>query len=123
MSPSRWGGRVHELSLCRAVAATVERHAAGRPVVRVTLRVGHLRQVVPEAMGLAWQAVTDGTGLAGCTLDVDEVPAVIRCGACGADTRLEWPVLVCRACESRDVDLIAGEELLVASIDVRDGVA
>lgn len=114
---------MHELSLCRAVAATVERHAAGRPAIRVTLRVGHLRQVVPEAMALAWRAVTDGTALEGCTLAVDEVPAVVRCAACGADTRLEWPVLVCRSCESRRVELIAGDELLVASIDVRDGAA
>lgn len=114
---------MHEVALCRAVVATVAGRADGRAVTRVSLRVGHLRQVVPEALDLAWQAVTDGTDLAGSTLDVEHIPAVAHCHTCGHDTTLEWPVLVCAACESRDVTLVSGEELLVASFDVRDRAA
>jgi len=110
---------VHELALCRSVVATVAPHADGRPVARVHLRVGHLRQVVPEALDLAWRAVTEGTDLDGAALVVEEVPAVVRCRACGAGTTLEWPVLVCGTCAGRDVELVSGEELLVAAIDVR----
>jgi hydrogenase nickel incorporation protein HypA/HybF len=114
---------VHELALCRSVVAAARRHAEGRPVTQVALRVGHLRQVVPEAMDLAWTALTDGTELEGATLVVEAVPAVVHCRDCGADTELEWPVLACGACGGRGVDLVSGEELLVASIDVRDGAA
>lgn len=92
-------------------------------MTQVALRVGHLRQVVPEAMDLAWTALTDGTELEGATLVVEAVPAVVHCRDCGADTELEWPVLSCGACGGRGVDLVSGEELLVASIDVRDGAA
>ena len=110
---------MHELALCRSVVATVAPHSAGRPVARVHLRVGHLRQVVPEALDLAWCAVTGGTDLDGAELVVEDVPAVVRCRACGARTTLEWPVLVCATCDGRDVELVSGEELLVVAIDVR----
>jgi len=39
---------MHELSLASAVIDTATRHADGRHVSAVHLRVGHLRQVVPE---------------------------------------------------------------------------
>lgn len=109
---------MHELALCRSVVATVDRHADGRPVTRVHLRVGHLRQVLPEALDLAWRALTDGGPLDGVELVVEEVPAVVQCRGCGATTTLDWPVLVCGACDGREVDLVAGEELLVLAIDV-----
>lgn len=110
---------MHELALCRSVVATATAHAEGRPVARVYLRVGHLRQVVPEALDLAWRALTEGGVLDGAELVVEEVPAVVHCRGCGAATTLECPVPVCGACDGRDVELVSGEELLVAAIDVR----
>jgi hydrogenase nickel incorporation protein HypA/HybF len=41
---------VHELSVSAAVVDTAVRHAGGRPVAVVNLRVGHLRQVVPDSL-------------------------------------------------------------------------
>ena len=109
---------MHELSLCRAVADVATSYAEQRDVTRVTLRVGHLRQVVPETLVFCWKMVTDGTELAGCELVVEHVPAVGVCRPCGARNELEKPVLRCAACGSRDVSLVSGEELLVASMDL-----
>ena len=41
---------MHELSIAGAIVATVERHAGGRAVTSVRVRVGRLRQVVPESL-------------------------------------------------------------------------
>jgi len=41
---------MHELALASAVVEAVERHADGRRVLAVHLRVGRLRQVVPESL-------------------------------------------------------------------------
>ena len=108
---------MHELALCQAIVDTVERHAGGRRVEQVDVRIGHFRQVVPDSLQFSWELLTEGTDLAGCRLVVDHVPAVIECRACGATTTLEVPILVCSSCESSDVTLVSGEELLVASID------
>lgn len=109
---------MHELALCEAIADSVARRAAGRPVRRAAVQVGHLRQVVPESLLFYWDLSVDGTALAGCALEVEHVEAVIGCRTCGARTTLDLPVLVCGACDGTDVVLEQGEEFVLVSIDV-----
>ena len=54
---------MHELSMCDAIARTVVDRAAGRRVLTVKVRIGHLRQVVPDTMTFCWEMVTAGTEL------------------------------------------------------------
>ena len=109
---------MHELSLCEAIADTVRRRAEGRPVLRASVRIGHLRQVVPSSMSFCWEVLTDGTDLAGCELDIDHVPAVAFCPGCGERTTLDLPVLACASCGTSDVMLESGEELMLVSIEL-----
>ncbi len=111
---------VHELSLAQAIIDTVGRHADGVEVRCAYVRIGHLRQVVPDSLRFSWQVLTDGTDLEGCELAIEHVPAAVACAACGTDTTLDLPVLACRACPSADVELVSGEEFLVDSIDVAE---
>jgi hydrogenase nickel incorporation protein HypA/HybF len=108
---------VHELSICTALASIVERHADGRAVARVHLDVGHLRQVVPDTLRFSWELVVAGTALEGSVLDVNHVPAAIRCRTCGEHTTLSAPVFRC-GCGSTLVDVVAGDELVVTSLDL-----
>lgn len=116
--PADW--RVHELSLCDAIVEAVTRHAGGRPVRSVHLRIGHLRQVVPESLEFYWDMRTDSTELAGCRLMVEHVAAVIRCRDCGQQTTLTEPIRLCGACDRADVELLCGDEFLIDSINVSD---
>jgi hydrogenase nickel incorporation protein HypA/HybF len=111
---------MHELSIADAVLQVALRHARGRRVHRVELRVGHLRQVVPSALDFAWQLITDGTALAGAELEIEEVPARGRCRACQAETTMESFPLQCGRCGSSDVELVAGEELLVDALEIEE---
>lgn len=113
---------MHELSLCQAILEHVEARSNGRPVRQVDVRIGHLRQVVPDSLQFSWQMLTEGTDLDGVELVVEHVPAVVRCCSCGADTTLDLPVLACATCEGLDVELLSGEELDLASIDVAEEV-
>ncbi|MGO8723301.1 MAG: hydrogenase maturation nickel metallochaperone HypA [Acidimicrobiales bacterium] len=107
---------MHELSLCRAIADTVTRYADGQRVQRVDVRIGYFRQVVPDSLMFSWELLTDGTALADCELVVEQVPAVIECRSCRQQTVIDWPVLLCSRCASRDVELLSGDEFLIASI-------
>ena len=109
---------MHELSLCSAIADAVTEHAAGRPVRRINLRVGHLRQVVPETLQFCWSMQSDDSPLAGAELAVEHVPAVVDCNGCGASTELDQPIPLCGTCGSGDVVLRTGEEFLIESIDL-----
>ncbi|WP_368861258.1 hydrogenase maturation nickel metallochaperone HypA [Frankia sp. AgB32] len=130
---------MHELSICRSVADIVSRHAAGRRVSRVRLRVGALRQVVPATLVHCWDlacagqpavdvavlagsvlagSVLTGSVLTGSVLEVESVPARVRCRRCGEQRELVRPSICCPVCGTADVDLISGEEFLVTSFDV-----
>jgi len=118
---------VHELSLCGSIANIVTRHAAGRPVSVIHVQVGQLRQVVPDTLVFCWELVSEGTPLAGSRIDVEGVPARMRCRACGHVAEVgDLPVFACRDCGSIDAEVIAGEEFMVTSLDLAaapDGVA
>lgn len=108
---------MHELSICTAIAAIVTEHAAGRPVDRVALDVGALRQVVPDTLAFSWEVTVAGTDLAGSVLDVREIPAVLACDDCGASTTITAPVFRCR-CGSTATTVVSGQELLVTSLEL-----
>ena len=114
---------MHELSIAEAVVDIAARHAAGRPVSVVELKVGHLRQVVPSALEFAFELVTQGTTLDGAELVLEDVPAAGLCRACGRESRLDGFPLNCRSCGSADVEIVSGEELQVESLDVEEEVA
>ena len=89
-------------------------------MTQVTVQIGHLRQVVPDALQFSWEAVSSTTQLRDAELVIEQVPAVVECIECGARTTLDVPILACGTCEGFDVKLLSGEELLVASIDLVD---
>jgi hydrogenase nickel incorporation protein HypA/HybF len=113
---------MHELSLAQAVVAIATEHAAGRRVVKVELKVGHLRQVVPSALAFAFELVAEGTPVEGAELVMEEVGAVGRCRACRAESALTGFPLQCSSCGGLDLDLIQGEELLVDALELDEAV-
>jgi hydrogenase nickel incorporation protein HypA/HybF len=112
---------MHELSIAASIVDIAVRHARGRSVSRVEVRVGHLRQVVPSALELAFELVAQGTPLDGAELVLEEVAATVRCRTCGAESRPAGFPLIC-PCGSADVEIVAGEELAVESLDVEEEV-
>jgi hydrogenase nickel incorporation protein HypA/HybF len=109
---------VHELSLASAVIDTASRHADGRRVTAVHLRVGHLRQVVPDSLSFYFGHVAQGTPCERARLSLEMVPAQLRCHVCGHGWELAEVAFRCPACESADVAITAGEEFEVAWINV-----
>lgn len=111
---------MHEMALCEAIAGVVSQHAGDRDVSRVVVRIGHLRQVVPDALTFSWELLSTAMGLEGCVLEIESVPATVSCPACGSQTTLDVPILACGSCESRDVTLVTGEEFAVVSLELAD---
>jgi hydrogenase nickel incorporation protein HypA/HybF len=114
---------MHELSIAQAVIDIAAAHARGRRVNAIEVRVGHLRAVVPAALEFAFALAAEGTPVEGARLEIEHVPAAGRCRRCGGETELDgWP-LACGACGGLDVEVIRGEELLVASLECEDEMA
>lgn len=109
---------MHELALASAIVDAVVRHAEGRRVTVVSLRVGMLRQVVPESLEFCFGIVARESVCEGARLDYEVVPAMLRCRECGGDWKLERPPFTCPTCNSGDVEAVAGEEFLIESIEL-----
>jgi hydrogenase nickel incorporation protein HypA/HybF len=114
---------MHELSIADAIVAIAGRHADGRRVTRVEVRVGHLRQVVPDALAFAFALVAEGTVAEGAELALEEVPAGGCCRTCGTDGALEAFPLRCGRCGSPDVEVTRGEELRVEELEIEEEMA
>jgi hydrogenase nickel incorporation protein HypA/HybF len=110
---------VHELSLCEAIAGVVKPYADGRHVDVVRVRIGALRQVVPESLSFCWTLLRDYEDMPDAELELEFVTAEVSCRSCGHQSTIEsrWSLL-CPRCESADVKVLRGDEFLVTSLDV-----
>lgn len=111
---------MHELSIAQSVVDIACRHAGGRRVTKVELKVGHLRQVVPSALSFGFELVAEGTSAQGAKLELVMVPARGVCRECGGETELREFPFQCESCNGHDLEIVAGDELLVESLDLEE---
>jgi hydrogenase nickel incorporation protein HypA/HybF len=110
---------MHELSISSAIVDTALRHAGGRKVTQVDVRLGAMRQVVPESLCFYFEIVTRDTACEGASLELEIIGGWMSCDVCGS----EWdpadiPIFRCPACKSADATIVRGQELEVESIEV-----
>lgn len=110
---------VHEMAITQSLLDSVCAHAEGRAVHRVTVAVGALCAVVPEAMQFCFELAAEGTVAEGAELEIELVPGTACCRACGAEFGLRVPILLCQ-CGSADIDVLSGRELRIRSMEVSD---
>ena len=111
---------MHELALADAVLEIAREHAHGRRVTCVAVRVGRLRQVVPEALEFSFELLAEGTNVEGAALEIEHVPVRVECSRCGAVSEADEFPLACGRCGNLDVAVVAGDELYVESLELED---
>jgi hydrogenase nickel incorporation protein HypA/HybF len=112
---------MHELSVCQAMMSQVETIAAregAHSVASITLRIGPLSGVVPELLQQAFTVARAGTLAADAKLLTEVQPIRIRCLECDAESEAEPSRLLCAACGSYRTQVISGDELLLASLEL-----
>ena len=114
---------MHEFSIAEALlqaALEVAETQGGLPVERVCVHIGRLRQVLPEALTFAFDALTTGTLAQGATLIWEEIPPRVRCHACQAIFQPEedW-FWTCPRCGVAGGEVLEGDELVLQSVTVK----
>jgi hydrogenase nickel incorporation protein HypA/HybF len=112
---------MHEFGLMQSVLENVEtsaREAGAERVTEIRLVVGEMREVVPEAMEFAFEALAPDTLSEGAHLVMTRVAPRSRCLTCGhtfEHDRFHW---ACPACDALATELLAGKELYIDAIEV-----
>jgi len=110
---------MHELSLASYLIDSVLAAAAEHDatcVEEVAVEVGVLRQVVPEAMQMAWETLTRDTLAEGAALKITEVPPSAVCRRCGRPCQVTIDRFVCPHCNHADLRIEAGNDVVLTSI-------
>ena len=113
---------MHEMSIAVALLDQLEDLAREHGFARVdsvTVRAGELRGIVPEAMDVAFREAAVGGVAEGARLELEFVPAAAHCRACGHRFAPEVDFYRCDRCGQADVDLVAGMDILLTSIEAR----
>jgi hydrogenase nickel incorporation protein HypA/HybF len=110
---------MHELGITRNIVAIVAEAAKGRPVRRVTLEVGRLSGVMPEAIAFCFDTVAEGTALQGASLEIREIDGRARCLACGEEFAIPTLLTPC-VCGSRQLERLHGEELNIKTMELEE---
>jgi len=115
---------MHEMGIAQQVIQVAMEALANGPaeakVEVLNLKVGRLTAVVPDSLRFCFDIVSQGTLLAGARLAIEEVPIVVRCRDCGAETTIEKAHFICAACQGKQLEVISGRELVVSSLEVAD---
>jgi len=109
---------VHELAITESIVDAIVEKIGDGPVAAVRLEIGRLSGVVTDSIRFCFGIVADGTGLAGARLDIDEPPGRAYCRDCRREFALDDPIMLCD-CGSADLDVLAGRELRIISVEVR----
>jgi hydrogenase nickel incorporation protein HypA/HybF len=112
------------MSIVEALLEEVGRQLQAHPrprLQRVRVRVGALRQVVPETLTFCYDAAVPTTPLAGSRLEIETRPAEARCRTCSLTFPVEETWFECPRCGTLGADLLQGDELELVSIDLITG--
>ena len=112
---------MHEAGLAQAAldaASNRGRERGATRIHRLTLRVGDLSGVAPEALRFALEALSLGTLAAGAMFDIRVVPVECHCPTCDRPFRPDDVVYACPACGRLSADIRQGHELELAELEV-----
>jgi len=112
---------MHELSVCQSMLRQVEHIAAehgARAVTAIKVQIGPLSGVEPQLLSQAFPIASAGTVAAAADLQLESLPVRVRCRTCGAETEAAVNRLLCGECGDWQTQLLSGDELLLASVEL-----
>jgi hydrogenase nickel incorporation protein HypA/HybF len=111
---------MHEFSIIQNLLGIIEDEAKKHSFVKVTkviLRIGKLRQIVPDTMQFAFAAATEDTVAQCAELALESVPVRARCKACATEFAVGGNLFACPSCSGADLDVYEGNELYIQSME------
>lgn len=113
---------MHEVGIVSGILRTctdTARKSGATRVIAVTIRIGEMCEVVPEAMDFAWETLRGEDPLtADAELKVEHVGCRSVCVSCGAEFDHDRFHCRCPECGSGQTLTVSGREMDIVSIEI-----
>lgn len=112
---------MHEFAVCRDLltqAAQVARRHGARSVSRILVRLGPLAGVEAALLRQAFTLARLGTVAETAELELETLPIRVRCRSCGGESEAAANRLLCGCCGDWRTDLLSGDEMILASLEL-----
>jgi hydrogenase nickel incorporation protein HypA/HybF len=108
---------VHELSIAQSIVEMVGERPGDARVHKLTLVIGRLSGVMPDALRFCFDVCSEGTVLEGAILEIIEPSGRGRCPDCGREQEITSLFDTC-VCGAAGLDCIAGDELRIKQMEM-----
>jgi hydrogenase nickel incorporation protein HypA/HybF len=112
---------MHELSICQALIEQVEsiaRENEALAVKTIWVQVGPLSGAEIPLLEHAYPVAAAGSVAEDAELILEHMPVKVRCRSCGGESEAAPNRLVCGQCGDYHTDLISGDEMLLARLEL-----
>jgi len=112
---------MHELAITQDMLNLVleqAEKAGAKEVGKISLVIGEMTGVVGDCVQFYFNFLSQGTIAEGAALSFTMVPTMARCRVCDKPFELKEFDWACPYCQGNSMEIIAGKELFVESIEV-----
>ena len=112
---------MHELAITQSMLDLVLKQAekaGAREVGKINLVIGEMTGVVEQCVQFYFSFLSRGTPAERAALSFTMVPTTARCRGCDKNFELREFDWTCPYCQSDNMEIVAGKELFVESIEV-----
>ena len=110
---------MHELSIAYELVKQVEEFATdhnAESIQEVIVEVGSLRQIMPEALQLGFDATSKETIVHGAKLKIIEIKPLVKCKICGKIFEPEIHNFICSNCNKAKIEIVQGNDIILKTI-------
>lgn len=112
---------MHELSVAEEIVNISRQYLPKENNVHVksiTIKIGRLSNILPDSLLFCYESLIDNTPLNGSKLIIEEIPIRINCMKCGKNSEIDNFSFVCPKCNSSEIEIESGTELLISEIEL-----
>ena len=114
---------MHELSIAQNIIIIVEeelkKHGNKGTVKKVLFKSGRMNAIIPDSLKFGFDILKkEKEVVKNAEIEIEEIPLKVKCTRCGTESVIDEPAFFCPKCFSPDVEIIAGKEMWVESIEL-----
>ena len=112
---------MHELGVTQSmldIALGKAKEAQASRITRINLVIGELASIVDDCLQFYFDFLSEDTIASGAALSFERIPMQVHCRNCGLSFSPDKSSWSCPQCSEWNVEVVAGQEFYIDSIEV-----